>query len=87
MAITITIMERMNLGDSRGVLFKAVSTTSNNTVTAATLGLSNILAIAPAGGSGVVTWSGAARATTGTLITYANVTPSSGTLYGLAIGY
>ena len=88
MAVTITIEEPMSFGDVRAVYFKAVTTTSTaNAVTAAALGLGNILSLSPAGGDGTLTWSGTARATTGNLISFSGVTASSGTVYGLAVGY
>ena len=87
MAITITIDERMNFGDVRAVIFKSVATTSTNTLTAALLGLQNILAITDSGGAQTFTWSGVARATTGSLVQFSGGTESSGTAYGLAIGY
>ena len=86
MAVTITIEERINLGSKQAVIFKAVGTTSSNTVTAATLGLTNILFLS-GGMGGLLTWSGNARATTGTLVQYEGVTASSGTVYGMALGY
>jgi hypothetical protein len=87
MAVVITINERINLGSKQAVIFTAVATTSTNTVTAATLGLSNILFLSGGLGAGLLTWSGAARATTGSLVQYEGVTASSGTVVGMALGY
>lgn len=86
MAVTITIEENLNLGSVQGRLFKAVTTTSTaNTITAASLGLSEISSISPAGGLNIF-YSGAVGASSGSAITYSGVTASSGTAYGLALG-
>jgi hypothetical protein len=87
MAVTITIEEVLNVGSVQGRVFKAETTTSTaETVTAADLGLVEVIAVAPAGGPQNLLWAGVDSATTGTLITYSGVTPSSGTARGLALG-
>lgn len=88
MALTITIEERLNLGDSRGVVFKGVATTSDETLNAADVGLAKFLGVTAVGGDLGLVFSGATRSTTGTItINDGEGTATSGTFYGLAFGY
>lgn len=89
MALTVTIEERLNLGNKRGVIFKGVATTSTETLTASACGLGKFLSVQTSGGALTITFSGAARSTTGTVVGYTigTSTATSGTFYGLAIGY
>lgn len=87
MAVTITIEEQLNLGSVQGRVFKAATTTSTaETVTAADLGLVEVISVSPAGGPQNLLWAGTDSTTSGTLITYSGVTASSGTARGLALG-
>lgn len=89
MALTITINERLNLGDSRGVVFKGVASTSGtNALKATDVGLAKFLGVAFVGGTPVGTFSGATRSTTGNIQLYDGAgAATSGTFYGLAFGY
>jgi len=89
MALTVTIEERLSLGSKQGVIFKGVATTSTETLTAAAAGLGMFLAVMTSGGALTITFSGTARSTTGTVVAYTigTSTATSGTFYGLAIGY
>jgi hypothetical protein len=91
MAITITIEQKLNLGDTRGVVFKGVAGTSGtNAIKATDVGLAKFLGVVQVGGASNVVgvFSGAARSTTGNLQLYDGAgANTSGTFYGLAFGY
>lgn len=88
MALTVTIQQKVSLGDSSGTVFKGVASTSGaNALKATDVGLANFRGVIFTGGAVVGTFTGATYSTTGNIQLFDGAgAATSGTFYALAFG-